>query len=402
MARHDQEAYREKLQERIEAILARGPQRFAEVVQGCEGAYPTVVRDCLEAMPGLTQVPVPAYMVKSAGNLPEAERSIVTLIEGNPLLCSWYFTKQTCKRLELLRDWSELKIAFLGTPRLYEWFAIHGLGKSRCLLDLDTVVLGKLGTLEETQSDILRHYDVSDALPEDIEGNFDCVFFDPPWYPGEYPVWINRAAQLAPNGLAHFSLFPELIRPSGCIERQQLFHQLKDYSDSFSLLSSFVEYDVPTFEDAQLRHAGISDLGSWKIADLVVASLQHEIQTAEPSLVAYSATDWSEVDIGAMRIFVNTHIRFENETRLLFMPEGASAILASPSRRNPVLKQINLLTSRGHGLITSQPKRLVNILEHLSMVKRRGEHLAVSIDEMDTDPFSKKILLDILEEGENA
>ncbi|MCC2643933.1 MAG: hypothetical protein K0S45_4346 [Nitrospira sp.] len=402
MAWNDPESYKKKLQTKILALLAQGPQRFIDVVRGCEGAYPAVVRECLEGLPECVYAPVSAYLVKSAAEDISEERSVLTSIEGNPVLCSWYFTAKACKRLELLRDWSRLRVAFLGAPRLYEWFAMHNQGKFRCLLDLDTFVLDRLGTLEETRSDVIQNYNVSDPLPEALKGKFDCVFFDPPWYPDEYPLWIMRAVQLAPNGLAHFSIFPELIRPTAWSERQQLFNLLKNYSDSFTLLSSFVDYDVPTFEDAQLRHAGIMNLGPWKSSDLVIAKLRIQTPITEPSPVVYFGAQWSEVDIGSMRIFVNTHLRFEKEAKLLSIPNTSSPILSSPSRRNPILKQINVLTSRGHGLNTSRPERLLDMLKGLRTVKDNGGQVTTSIDQIDMDPYSKNLLLEIIKEVENA
>ena len=148
-------------------------------------------------------------------------------------------------------------MAFLGTPRLYEWFRSHNLGKERLLLDLDQVVLEKLAPSAGQKNEVL-HYDVAKSLPNEYHGMFDYVFFDPPWYPKDYLLWLSKASLLAPGGNVVFSLFPELTRPDARNERQSILEFVRNHTKDLTLISAFLEYEVPSYELAQLTAAGFT------------------------------------------------------------------------------------------------------------------------------------------------
>jgi hypothetical protein len=385
-----------KIKKRIKCAIGKGPQSLESIIRACEGAYPTVVDKCLEELGStVTLVSTQTYKLSEASNTQSNEISSLSTIEGNPVLCSWYFTSETCKRIAELHDWSNSKIAFLGTPRLFEWFCRHDLGKERLLLDLDSVVLKTLSRWIEPHSNILFEYDVANDIPRMFKGSYDYVFFDSPWYYNDYLVWFSRASSLSPNGFIVFVLFPQLTRPTAQDERVQITDRLSQAAKSLMHLGAFVDYDIPTFERAQLEAAGLTSLSSWKVADLVIAEQTQEIRWKEQP-ASLPSDVWEEVDIGSLRVFVNLSKLPYDDPRLLFPIDESRPILSSPSRRNRGRAKANVLTSRGHGLITSRPQQLLHLLYEVKNASDRGQSPNEFIRTQDLDISTRKLFEEIL------
>jgi hypothetical protein len=369
--------YHERIGYRIKECLRDGPQTLQTIVRNCRGAYPTVVLECLRQLSVEVSFENTGFVLNNPSSI-RREASVLDSLEGNPVLCSWYFTPTSCNKIAQLRDWSSLRLAFLGTPRLYDWFAINGLGKKRLLLDLDEVVLSRLKDRPNwtTETEILR-YDVASELPQEYQGQFDWVFFDPPWYPNEYELWISRASLLAPKGFAAFPLFQDLTRPDAHNERKTIIEFVGNHTSDPFLVDCFLDYDIPSYELAQLRAAGLQSVQPWRVADLVLTTLPSGV--IHVKYVSSSApSDWHEVDIGSMRLFVGPVKLPSNQFQLLtHTPDGAS-VLASPSRRERPRSEANVLSSRGHGLATDSPKDLIILLETI----RRGYDQGIPVSEV--------------------
>ena len=388
--------YQLRVVSRIEECLDHGSQTLQAVFRACQGAYPTFVLDCIrELSDDIQWVNLVGIDLK---NITSSDRQVSVLdsIEGNPILCSWYFTAATCHRIGQLRDWSPFRLAFLGTPRLYDWFRSHNLGKERLLLDLDQVVLEKLDPLSGLKSEVV-HYDVATKLPKEYHDRFDYVFFDPPWYPKDYLLWLSRASLLAPGGYVVFSLFPELTRPEARHERQLILEFVRSHTKDLTLISSFLEYEVPSYELAQLMAAGMPSIQSWRVADLILTALPTTpIDVNSGSSV--SSSEWIEIDIEAVRLFVKPTAGTVAESSLLNPLSDGSIILPSPSRREPRRSEANVLSSRGHGLVTPSPQKLIAMLESFQRSCQDGLRIIDVIQESSTDNDTKKLLARILTE----
>jgi hypothetical protein len=380
---------------RIEECLDHGSQTLQAIFRACQGAYPTVVLDCIRELSDDTQwVNLVGLDLK---NITSRDRNVSVLdsIEGNPILCSWYFTEATCHRIGQLRDWSPFRLAFLGTPRLYDWFRSNNLGKERLLLDLDQVVLEKLDRLSGKGEVV--HYDVAKKLPKEYHGKFDYVFFDPPWYPKDYLLWLSRASLLAPGGYVVFSLFPELTRPDARHERQLILEFVRSHTKDLTLISSFLEYEVPSYELAQLMAAGLPSIQSWRVADLILTALS-TIPIDVNGGSSVSPSEWTEIDIDAVRLFVGSIAGTVAQSSLLNPLSDGSIILPSPSRREPRRSEANVLSSRGHGLVTPSPQKLIALLESFQRPCLDGLRITDIIQESSTDNDTKKLLAKILTE----
>lgn len=207
MSIDDTTAFVRDLRSRVRAALADGPRSFIDIVRRCDGAYPTLVAEILRDKDFKSRKHDPLIELDTEGVLPS--ESVLAQLEGNPTLCSWYFTDETCARVAQMRTWINKRLAFLGAPRLFEWFVRQGVSRECVLFDADVRLLDFLRQTNEYSASQLVSYDVWDG-PIKHDSRFDCVFFDPPWYPEAYPQWLARACELAPTGTIVFALFPTL------------------------------------------------------------------------------------------------------------------------------------------------------------------------------------------------
>jgi hypothetical protein len=174
----ESDAYESRLDAQIRKHLRHGPKAPIDIIRGCQGAFPSeVMRAARRLFPGVTEGQVTCFLLAQADQKLLQRESRLGRVEGNPVLCSWYFTSDGCDRIARVRSWTGRRLAFLGTPRLYEWFRDHQLGGERCLLDLDEVVTAEFAPLVGSNDQVIR-YDVSNPLPTDLD-YFDYVFFDP-------------------------------------------------------------------------------------------------------------------------------------------------------------------------------------------------------------------------------
>lgn len=385
------EDYYERVAERIRDYLSERPAPLADIVRACEGADPAVVISSLEGLgEELVTTELPVIGLSSRG--PENARgdSLLYSLEGNPVLYSWYFSTKTCARLGRLRRWSDLRIGFLGAPRLYEWFRDNELGSGRLLLDLDERALELLSRAPANDSDVVERYDVADEVPASYRGKFDCVFFDPPWKASAYLAWIRRALSLAPAGSLFFPLLPRLTRPEAGEERRRILGRLQELADTVTLLEDFLDYRIPTFKSAHLAACGVGNLEGWKGADLVIAEVDASRAAVSSDEAALPPPSWEEVDVGALRIFVDRSRRYDEGDALLFARNGRLADYED--------KGANVKTSRGHRLRTSRPEELIDVLIRLRDGGLRGEPLAGALKSFDLDSLTRSLLAHTLKE----
>lgn len=386
--------YHAEIRRRIRDRLSVGCATFTEIVRGCEGAYPTLVKHCLDDLEHMVHVNKgELYQLQSATDRTNRwmRPSVLNDLEDNPVLSAWHFSTETCRKIRKLRDWSDERLVFLGTPRLYEEFARLGCGRQRTLLDLDSRVVCGLQAIEGAE-DELCVYDTRDTLPARLEGRFDTVFFDPPWYPRHYLLWLRRAAELTENGDVVFSLFPRLTRPGAGQEREAILRLSSEHSEEKWMVAGVNEYEIPTFERGQLENEGVDVTGPWKLGDLVVLLGLGRGISEDTGTPQIDLGQWAEVELGQMRVFVQENGGRAGNGRLLDTVEEGRLRLRSPSRRNPEIQRVNVLTSRGHGLHTSDPTRLLRMLREIAASWQSKAERRKTIAAMDCDESSQRIL----------
>ncbi len=316
----------------LEAIcncLKDGPKSFWEIVRGCRGAYPTVVSDVLKH--SKTNVFANPNEAMYALDAISRSDSILDSLEGNPVLSSWYFSDNACRKAEQLSNWRGFNLAFLGTPKLFEWFSMRRLGDERLLIDLDSKVLEALSRTANESDSLVKH-DLIKPLSNKFRGKFDFIFLDPPWYFSDYLVWISRALEISRNGTMLISLFPDLTRPTARKEREHLIDLLSFGCRITILFTGFWDYQVPTFEAEELIAQSLTPPKSWKTSDLLLVNgLRSSIVFENES---HESPKFSEIDFGHIRVFVLDNVVSNAATSLLSLPSNHNAILASRSMRN--------------------------------------------------------------------
>jgi hypothetical protein len=391
--------YERLLGERIRQAVSAREQPLNQIIRSCRGAYPTTVFRALQNLnPEIAQCSEKVFEIRPMAEENRVTMSVLAELEGNPVLSSWYFTPSTCSRIEGLRDWSTVDIVFLGTPRVYEWFAVNRIGARRTLVELDKLVIERLRGLSASCGDEILTLDICDSMPDRLAGQFQAAVLDPPWYPQDYEIWIRQAKYLAPGGLLCLSLFPELTRPSAEAERSQVLRDLTKSSRGLITLTDYLEYEIPSFELYQLKASGIDDLRPWKLSDLVVCELGPSPKLIEALDFPRAQNTWREVGIGKLRIFVGFHETPNNADVFLSHPQQEDVTLPSPSRRIAGFGSMNVLTSHGDGLVCSRPSEFLEIVSKLSIAISRGRQaLAAEIQALPMDDSSRRLLKRIIQ-----
>ena len=136
------ENYYHKLESRIDWALQQNKFTFQEIIRECKGAYPV---DVLKILKSKNYLQVEKQIVTyKRSNAAYVKEFITEKIDNNPVLCSWYFSISTCKKIVDLYSWSNKRILFLGMPRLFEYFAKNVKNAYVTLIDLDFYVVNKL------------------------------------------------------------------------------------------------------------------------------------------------------------------------------------------------------------------------------------------------------------------
>ena len=376
MAGATRDDYVSQVRARVRAGLQERPLSFVDVVRRCDGAYPEVVAGVL-AEPEFQSTTATRRQYYMDG--PNEAPSALLGLENNPVLCSWYFTRSTCVRLASIRRWTGCRLAFLGAPRLFEVFAQQHRDVACFLYEADERVLSCLAATGKFGDDQLVKYRVPE--PVSVDTGVDYVFFDAPWYPADLRAWLRTATALAPKASIAFALFPRLIRPTATRERDDLLDELEARSRNVTLVAEYLEYEIPSFERAELLAAGVDVHEPWKLADLVLVDglTAPEAWAKETQRVA----EWIEVDVGALRVFVDlSRVSTQGDELPLLRPLPDGTIqLRSPSRRDPARQAANVLTSRGHGACTRAPRQFVRTVRRLS--ETSGDWQAAGLSEVD-------------------
>lgn len=122
--------YMDRIKGCIITALRNSPCTFEEIIRGCFGAYPSLVKRAMDELDIHNHL-VPLYTT-NANEVPYSfnfdidnyVNELVTYqIENNPILSSWYFSWHTCMKIAQIDYWQDKSVLFLGTPRLFEYFA---------------------------------------------------------------------------------------------------------------------------------------------------------------------------------------------------------------------------------------------------------------------------------------
>lgn len=161
--------------------------------------------------------------------------------------------------------------------------ALHGVPFERMVvLELHDGVLTALkSVVEETKLGIeLRKFDLENPLPDELAGQFDTVFGDPPWTYKGIITWIQRGIEaLVPGGGRMYLVcpfHPHDTRGRNLLATVSSFALSRGYS-IISLIHGFNKYEGNDFQRASLirieqttRYDKEEEVYWWNPADLKV------------------------------------------------------------------------------------------------------------------------------------
>lgn len=182
----------------------------------------------------------------------------------------WRFSKKSAKKIIDMLD-NSLDVCCLGTPTL----AIESgkRNKSVTLLDINQPIIKAISNLYTSQNNVnCFTYNVFDDLDIAIQGAFDTILMNPPWYLDYYKAFIHRSLQLLKRsgGEIIFPIFPILSRHNAInelIELQDFINTL-DYVKFESL--GYIDFDMPLFEKNIFERNNIPIPNkNWRKAELV-------------------------------------------------------------------------------------------------------------------------------------
>jgi hypothetical protein len=176
--------------------------------------------------------------------------------DPHPLDNDWRFTDETVQRIVgLLAD--KNNILLVGTPSLA--YELMNQGKKFTLVDRQLV------------EDIPVQFNVDIGVSKPIEGFYDAVVIDAPWYEEDTLRWISWASQsLAPGSIIFSTIWPENTRPTADVERNKIFEWLRLWS-SFDIKKNYLSYQQPCFEKvAEKYNSGFYDEKKWTYGDMLI------------------------------------------------------------------------------------------------------------------------------------
>lgn len=387
--------YDYRLESKIDWALQHNKLTFQEIVGECKGAYPTEILQILKSKKFL-QPEIKAFRDKGQ-NDKHVKELITEKIDNNPVLCSWYFTIDTCKKIADLYAWENKKILFLGMPRLFEYFLRNVNNAHFTLIDLDYYVVDKLKESYTHDKNYEIIYADINNLDFDIHEVYDFIFLDPPWYMEYYDRWIARACNLLnkDEGILIFPLFQELTRPNAEEQRKYLLSNIAEKTKDIYKMTDFVEYEIPTFENCELLNYGVILKDPWKRADLLIVKgiKRYKYLMSSDKI---SLNKWKEVDIFNIRIFIDLNETSVHEKVTIRYLSERGAYLKNPSKRNQELQAANMLTSRGQGYIAESTEKLLLILNNIKEKIENGADIRETLNFVKIDSLSKKIIFEIL------
>ena len=346
------QSIRPNLVERVRALAVAGLSG-ARIIRELNGVHPIEIKTALVSV---GEIDLAKSIFESvATELPhihEIER------EDNPILNFWPFTVQSASQLaEMTQGFSS--VALLGVPTLYAIL--------RNQLDCDVHLFERDDyLLREETSPGFHKCDVTREVSRSFDNKFDLVIGDPPWYFDEYCAWLATAERIVkPGGSVMFVLFPGGMRDSAPAERNSIFALAQKAFAEVVLSDVPVEYETPSFEQIQMIRSGIKPI-NWRYAALLIARAKKERALTQSLKATAQLEDWVERRVGSGRLFVNSACA-SNENEFLQAAQMGSRFLMSPSRRDPARKRANVISSRGHGLVCSNPDQLLRLVERLNV-----------------------------------
>lgn len=180
------------------------------------------------------------------------------------------------------------------------------------------------------------------------------------------------------------------------VERKDILDRCRDVATKVQLFPDYLEYDIPSFEKGELVMEGLLLRSSWKMADMVVLTTPKGNSYKRHSFSAEEYSMWREFNFFDYRWFFNQSFSTNDDLPVVSAPLG-TLYLKSPSKRNPEFGRVNLLSSRGHGLLVSNSLLFFKAISEIQSQTSK-DAICKIIQDLDIDDESKHIFYKLMEE----
>ena len=337
------------------------------------GAFPTLVKESLAALPGM-----PAALAEPACTADNRRSPYEPAAweddDLDPVDGQWYFDQPTVDRL-LIHLKSSRSVLAMGMPTI-AGPAARSVDEVT-LLDRSRGLRGKSLSLETADRQWglnVVDWDLGEKPYMDAAGT-DVVLMDPPWYLDHYRAWLHTAIEACKIGGLIGVVVPQLLtNRRSFADRDELLGLLSSVG-KVSIWPNVLSYVTPSFERPVLDLSGIGYLDRWRRADLALVRVRKKRLPYEFEPI--HDIEWKHREIGG-RIVRSWGESVPDDGVPVIGPahETAGYRLGSVSRYYLRSSDINLVTSRGRAAVVSRWGRLPVILDLL----QEGRPLAIAVE----------------------
>lgn len=345
------------------AAIIGGTTSFAALLYRLPGVYPTELLASLDRLVcGKSIDPAVAVSIKR-----EAADNGAAVVEGrsllplpHPLDFEWRFTPDAAR--SLLNRAADLTptggdLLLFGTPGLAVEALTLPIDRRLAFLAEPNSVTDRVIALNRATGSPLTIAFCSGGLPRE---RADAVILDPPCYPDFVRPMVAAAAHACrPGGVVLICLPPDGARPSAAGDRQAAIAFARrlglDLLDHEPLV---IGYETPFFERNSLAACRIYPPGQWRRGDLVLFRKARASKRLPP-ISSARHRDWTEVNIGRMRLFIRDGgDKRSGEANLLSLVDGD--VLPTVSRRDARRRLADVWTSGNRIFRTDNPRLVLD------------------------------------------
>lgn len=390
-----------EFQKFVEAQVAQhlhDSKSWWELLYSLPSIYPGLVFDTTKRL-GLREMidfDVPSTCGTGNGKFVSESWSAGLLPTPHPVDAAWWFTDSTLDKLSrrLLKTTSASdKILLLGTPTLFHFMRPNVANRQIILVDRHPSKTSEPCCSKSITLDLL-------ASQPKFSQPATVILADPPWYTLETQAFLLMARRNATeNTTILLSVPPPGTRPGV----QSEWNQIVSWAQGIGLRLTDYRYGAltylsPPFEQNALHACGIPNCPfDWRRGDLAIFSCDG-VGFLPPPRAFATDLSWQEILIGnvSLRIRATPQITGDDAILKTLLPGN---VLHSVSRRDPLLKFVNVWTSGNRVFTCAQLSELRRILN--ALINRRCPEIYLE-EELGASQIPKitdvaKQLLDIAE-----
>jgi hypothetical protein len=359
------EAEFQKLVETQVAQHLHHSKSWWELLYSLPSIYPGLVFDTAKRLGLREMIDFDAPSTGSTGNgkFVSESWSAGLLPTPHPVDAAWWFTDSTLDELSrrLLKTTSVSdKILLLGTPTLFHFMRPNVANRQIILVDRHPSKTSEPWCSKSITLDLL-------ASQPKFSRPATVILADPPWYTIETQAFLLMARRNATeNTRILLSVPPPGTRPGV----QSEWNQIVGWAQGIGLrLTDYrhgaLTYLSPPFEQNALYACGVPGCPlDWRRGDLAIFSCDEVGFVPPPRAFTAESLTWQEILIGNVSLRMRPTPQIAGDDAILKTLISGN-VLHSVSRRDPLLKSVNIWTSGNRVFTCAQWSKLGHIFNAL-------------------------------------